>query len=159
VNFVTQAAADGRIDPDKLAGRVSRVMLGQRIDCAQCHDHPFAPYTQGQFEGLAASFAQVKLTAFGVEDDPLRVHRVEAPEEGRQFTQVLLVDDVFHQLVLGALLAIDQVFHQAVARKQALHLGQVLGEAVEICGRHGLQTFRHVAARRKAGLQALVTGA
>ena len=79
VNFVTQAAADGRIDADKLAGRVSRVMLGQRIDCAQCHDHPFAPYTQFQFEGLAASFAQVKLTAFGVEDDPLRVHRVEGP--------------------------------------------------------------------------------
>jgi hypothetical protein len=79
VNFVTQAAANGRIDADKLAGRMSRVMLGQRIDCAQCHDHPFAPYTQAQFEGLAASFAQVKLTPLGVEDDPLRVHRIEGP--------------------------------------------------------------------------------
>lgn len=79
VNFVTQAATDGRVDVDKLAGRVSRVMLGQRIDCAQCHDHPFAPWTQRQFEGLAACFAQVKLSPLGVEDDPLRVHRIDAP--------------------------------------------------------------------------------
>lgn len=79
VNFVTQAVVDGRVDVDKLAGRVSRVLLGQRIDCAQCHDHPFAPYTQRQFEGLAACFAQVKLSPLGVEDDPLRVHRIAAP--------------------------------------------------------------------------------
>jgi len=88
VNFVTQAAANGRIDADKLAGRMARVMLGQRIDCAQCHDHPFAPYTQAQFEGLAASFAQVKFTALGVEDDPLRVHRVERPAAAMPATAV-----------------------------------------------------------------------
>jgi hypothetical protein len=79
VNFVTQAVAEGRVDADKLAGRVSRVLLGQRIDCAQCHDHPFAPYTQRQFEGLAACFAQVKLSPLGVEDDPARVHRIDSP--------------------------------------------------------------------------------
>jgi len=78
VNFVTQAVAGGRVDPVKLAGRVSRVMLGQRIDCAECHDHPFAPVTQAQFEGLAACFAQVRLSALGIEDDPRMVFSVEA---------------------------------------------------------------------------------
>lgn len=77
VNFVTQAAADGVIDADKLAGRVSRVFLGARIDCAQCHDHPFAAWKQGQFEGLAACFAQVRLSAVGIEDDAGRVHRID----------------------------------------------------------------------------------
>lgn len=77
VNFVTQAAADGVIDADKLAGRVSRVFLGSRIDCAQCHDHPFAPWKQGEFEGLAACFAQVRLSAVGIEDDASRVHRID----------------------------------------------------------------------------------
>ena len=78
VNFVTQAAADGVIDSDKLAGRVSRVFLGARIDCAQCHDHPFAAWKQTEFEGLAACFAQARLSAVGIEDDIRRVHRIEA---------------------------------------------------------------------------------
>ncbi len=77
VNFITQAAANGVIDADKLAGRVSRVFLGARLDCAQCHDHPFAAWKQGEFEGLAASFAQAKLSPVGVEDDPARVHRID----------------------------------------------------------------------------------
>ncbi len=77
VNFVTQAAADGVIDADRLAGRVSRVFLGARMDCAQCHNHPFAAWKQSQFEGLAASFAQARLSPVGVEDDPRRVHRID----------------------------------------------------------------------------------
>jgi hypothetical protein len=79
VNFITQAVAGGRVDPVKLAGRVSRGFLGQRIDCAECHDHPFAPVTQAQFEGLAACFAQARLSALGVEDDPRMVFTVETP--------------------------------------------------------------------------------
>jgi hypothetical protein len=78
VNFITQAAEDGRINVDKLAGRSCRVFLGQRIDCAQCHDHPFAAWKQPQFEGLAACFAQSRLTGVGVEDDPGRVHTIDA---------------------------------------------------------------------------------
>ena len=77
VNFVTQAADDGVIDADRLAVRVSRTLLGQRIDCAQCHDHPFAAWKRPQFEGLAACFAQVKLSAVGIEDDPARVYDVD----------------------------------------------------------------------------------
>jgi len=78
VNFVTQAAEQGRINADKLAGRACRAFLGQRIDCAQCHDHPFASWRQPQFEGLAACFAQARLTGVGVEDDPRRVHTIDA---------------------------------------------------------------------------------
>ena len=78
VNFVTQAQANDMLDAEKLAGRVSRCLLGQRIDCAQCHDHPFSPVTQRQFEGLAAHFGQARITLLGLEDDPRRVHRVEA---------------------------------------------------------------------------------
>jgi hypothetical protein len=79
VNFVTQAQANGALDADVLAARVARCFLGQRIDCAQCHDHPFAPVTQPQFEGLAAHFAQARITGLGLEDDPRRVHRIDVP--------------------------------------------------------------------------------
>jgi hypothetical protein len=82
VNFITQAMADGVLDEDRLAGRVSRALLGQRIDCAECHDHPFAPYTRGQYEGLAACFGQVRVTGLGVEDDPARVLSIDLPPPG-----------------------------------------------------------------------------
>jgi Protein of unknown function (DUF1549)/Protein of unknown function (DUF1553) len=67
-NYITAAMADGVLDENKLAGRTARAFLGQRIDCAQCHDHPFAEWKQGQFQGLAALFGQVHSSLVGVED-------------------------------------------------------------------------------------------
>ncbi len=70
VNFVTAGFANDQFDPNKLAGRTVRAFLGQRIDCAQCHDHPFAHWKQTEFEGLAACFGQLDNTLVGVVDDP-----------------------------------------------------------------------------------------
>lgn len=42
--------------PENLAGAYVRVFLGVRINCAQCHDHPMAEWTQKDFWGLAAMF-------------------------------------------------------------------------------------------------------
>ena len=69
VNFITAAVADGNVDVNKLAGRTVRAFLGQRIDCAQCHNHPFADWKQDQFEGLAACFGKVSMSPVGVEDN------------------------------------------------------------------------------------------
>ena len=77
VNFVTATVNQGDIDYNKLAGRTVRAFLGQRIDCAQCHNHPFADWKQGQFEGLAACFGQTKITPVGVEDDKKKTYSVE----------------------------------------------------------------------------------
>ena len=68
VNFITAAVNDNQLDCNKLAGRTVRVFLGQRIDCAQCHDHPFASWKQHQFEGLAAFYGQTLQTIAGIED-------------------------------------------------------------------------------------------
>lgn len=57
-------------DPIRLAGRVTRAFLGLRLDCAQCHDHPFAHWKQGDFEGLAAFFGQTHVGFRGVYDGP-----------------------------------------------------------------------------------------
>ncbi|QDT04604.1 hypothetical protein K227x_29970 [Rubripirellula lacrimiformis] len=48
-----------KLDPDQLAARTSRVFLGIRLECAQCHDHPFEPWTQEDFWSYAAFFAQI----------------------------------------------------------------------------------------------------
>ena len=69
-NFITVARMeDEGLDENKLAGRTVRTFLGQRIDCAQCHDHPFDPaWKQADFEGLAAFYCQASVTLGGVGD-------------------------------------------------------------------------------------------
>ncbi|MBY0231929.1 MAG: DUF1549 and DUF1553 domain-containing protein [Gemmataceae bacterium] len=67
--------------PDNLAASTSRLFLGVKIECAQCHDHPFAKWTRKQFWEYAAFFGGIRpqtmdgmrFTAAG--DDPL-VHEI-----------------------------------------------------------------------------------
>src|SRR5262249_52363016 len=49
--------------PEELAAGTVRVFLGVRIECAQCHDHPFAGWKRDQFWGQAAFFAGVRRPA------------------------------------------------------------------------------------------------
>ena len=55
-------------DPVRLAGRVTRAFLGIRLDCAQCHNHPFAEWKKADFEGLSAFFGQTHLGFTGIYD-------------------------------------------------------------------------------------------
>ncbi|MCA9063091.1 MAG: DUF1553 domain-containing protein [Planctomycetaceae bacterium] len=43
--------------PENLATGTSRAFLGVRLDCAQCHDHPFDQWKQRQFWSLAAFYS------------------------------------------------------------------------------------------------------
>lgn len=43
--------------PENLAASTARIFLGVRLECAQCHDHPFATWKRDQFWGQAAFFA------------------------------------------------------------------------------------------------------
>lgn len=49
-----------QLDPANLAAATSRVFLGVRLECAQCHDHPFDTWKQDQFWSLAAFYSGVK---------------------------------------------------------------------------------------------------
>ena len=48
------------VDAPRLAGAVGKNILGVTIQCAQCHDHPFARWRQDDFWALAASFTRLK---------------------------------------------------------------------------------------------------
>jgi hypothetical protein len=43
--------------PERVAEAVGRGLLGVRLGCAQCHNHPMAAWTKEDFWGLAAFFA------------------------------------------------------------------------------------------------------
>lgn len=48
-------------DPMALAATTARVFMGIQIECAQCHDHPFASWKRDDFMGFAAYFARARL--------------------------------------------------------------------------------------------------
>jgi hypothetical protein len=45
--------------PENLAGSTARLFLGVKLECAQCHNHPFAKWTRDQFWEYAAFFTDV----------------------------------------------------------------------------------------------------
>lgn len=61
--------------PETAASSVSRVFLGVRIGCAECHDHPFASWKQKDFWDMAAFFSGIRNGA--VDDAPVAKIRPE----------------------------------------------------------------------------------
>ena len=47
------------LDKLKLSENVAQVFMGMRIQCAQCHNHPFDRWTMDDYYGFNAFFAQV----------------------------------------------------------------------------------------------------
>ncbi|HIF01359.1 MAG TPA: DUF1553 domain-containing protein [Planctomycetes bacterium] len=45
------------LKPENLASGTARAFLGVRLDCAQCHDHPFDKWSQDQFWNMAAFYS------------------------------------------------------------------------------------------------------
>ena len=46
-------------DPLKLTENVAQVFMGMRLQCAQCHNHPFDRWTQNDYYSFASFFSQV----------------------------------------------------------------------------------------------------
>lgn len=70
ISVTAQPEKGNAPDPVRLAGRVTRAFLGLRIDCAQCHNHPFADWKQKDFEGFSAYFGQTHISLRGITDGP-----------------------------------------------------------------------------------------
>jgi len=60
VNFFRSADT-----PDALARTVSQAFLGVRVECAQCHHHPFEKWSQEDYYSLAAFFQGLELRPLG----------------------------------------------------------------------------------------------
>jgi hypothetical protein len=59
--FTNPASNYYQIERDtlKIAENAAQTFMGMRIQCAQCHNHPFDRWTQDDYYGFAAYFAQV----------------------------------------------------------------------------------------------------
>jgi hypothetical protein len=68
-------------DPMTAAESVSQVFLGIRLQCARCHNHPFDVWTQDDYYGLAAFFANIaRKQRSNVRKDDLDKHEINGDE-------------------------------------------------------------------------------
>jgi hypothetical protein len=67
--------------PENLAGSTSRLFLGVNLECAQCHDHPFAQWKRNQFWQYAAFFTDV--VPAGPQSKPRPRGEIKIPETER----------------------------------------------------------------------------
>ena len=68
-------------DPTAAAESVGQVFLGVRLQCARCHNHPFDVWTQDDYYGLAAFFANIaRKQPSKVRRDRLDLHEINGDE-------------------------------------------------------------------------------
>ncbi len=71
-------------DPKTLASTTARVFMGLQIECAQCHDHPFADWKRDEFMELAAFFARARRDQQKIEPPLTRKELEKLPEAERE---------------------------------------------------------------------------
>lgn len=62
-------------DPKQQLEDVAQLFLGVRMQCAQCHHHPFERWSQDDYYGLAAFFSQVGRKPTGTRGEDLIFHK------------------------------------------------------------------------------------
>jgi hypothetical protein len=88
--------ADGK--PEEMAAMTSRLFLGLKLECAQCHDHPFAPYSRDQFWEFAAFFGEftplspVRPTFVGPLPPQYESNRIAIPNTKREVSARIFFD-------------------------------------------------------------------
>jgi hypothetical protein len=69
------------VKPESLGAGTARLFLGVKLDCAQCHDHPFAKWKREQFWQFAAFFS-----GFEVESRQGFITNVREVKDRRELT-------------------------------------------------------------------------
>ncbi|MFO0928853.1 MAG: DUF1549 domain-containing protein [Gemmataceae bacterium] len=143
-NFITVTSQQDKKNqphPIRLAGRVTRAFLGLRLDCAECHNHPYAEWKQADFQGLAAFFGQTHLGFTGIYDGDgefeatdKRTQKPFTVEPRVPFAQELLPEDGTRRQQLAAWVtdARNPYFSKAaVNRVWAMMVGRPLSDPVD----------------------------
>lgn len=58
-----------RNQPEDCNEAITQTFLGIQLQCARCHDHPFEPWTQQDFFGMAAFLARLEVVQVGKKDE------------------------------------------------------------------------------------------
>ncbi len=58
-----------RNQPEDATEAITQIFLGVQLQCARCHDHPFEPWKQVDFYGMAAFIARLEVVTVGKEKE------------------------------------------------------------------------------------------
>lgn len=58
-----------RNQPEDASEAVSQIFLGVQLQCARCHDHPYEPWKQVDFYGMAAFLSRLDVVNVGKKDE------------------------------------------------------------------------------------------
>lgn len=61
-----------RNQPEDANEAITQTFLGVQLQCARCHDHPFEPWTQQDFYGMAAFLARLQIVTVGKQETLLK---------------------------------------------------------------------------------------
>ncbi|MCA9023624.1 MAG: DUF1553 domain-containing protein [Planctomycetaceae bacterium] len=86
-------------DPKEQLEDVAQLFLGVRMQCAQCHHHPFERWSQDDYYSLSAFFSQVGRKPTGVRGEDLIFHQrgiatTKNVKSGESLVPAALGDDV-----------------------------------------------------------------
>jgi hypothetical protein len=85
------------VPPEQWGEKVAAAFLGVRLECAQCHKHPFDRWTQNDYRSFANVFGNV---AVGVSPEAQKIYRPDIDERvkrnmARPVVPALLLREVF----------------------------------------------------------------
>lgn len=88
--FIVTVGEHREADRSEIAASVAQALLGTRIGCAQCHNHPLEKYTQDDYYHFAAFFSRIKLERKESKDGPTRL-LVSSPDPNQNKNPVGVV--------------------------------------------------------------------
>lgn len=77
-------------EPTTQVEDVAQLFLGVRMNCAQCHHHPFERWTQGEYFQLAAFFSQIGRKPTAVAGEDLIFHKRGVAQTKHRKTNAML---------------------------------------------------------------------
>lgn len=86
-------------DPKEQLEDIAQLFLGVRMQCAQCHHHPFERWSQDDYYSFAAFFSQIGRKPTGTRGEDLIFHKrgvakAKNVKSGEMLTPVALGDDI-----------------------------------------------------------------
>jgi hypothetical protein len=78
--FVMANSEDFRPRANLLTGSAARLFLGVQLRCAECHNHPFAPWKQADFWATAAFFGRLHINSKNKKGPPFILNEDPDPD-------------------------------------------------------------------------------
>jgi hypothetical protein len=102
-----------RVTIDQWGEKTAAAFLGVRLECAQCHKHPFDRWTQADYRAYANVFAPV---TFGISPEAQKVFRAADAERRKNNAQRMAKKPAKNVLVRAPLAPLREVFIGATGR-------------------------------------------